>query len=158
MNKLIEYIESNWLVFILIVISWNILFFGYLWVRKNRKGSIFPQVSEIEILYKEKFASGCSCKNIFTRLGKARYCLTLTITKNELWVVPFFPFNLVSGIYDLEHRIKKDSIKSIKESGFLGIKSFIITYMDEKQKRRTIKISPESSNDFIRILGRNIDK
>ena len=110
-NNLGIFIENNYWVFLFICLLWLITVLGYQWKKKQNRKSIFPKIPDDEILFKEKNASGCSHRNIFTRLSSARSCLMITITKDELWIMPSFPFNLMAGGYDLEHRIKKELIK-----------------------------------------------
>ncbi len=56
-----------------------------------------------EIVYQEFFASGASRKNILTKLGGARNCLRLLVTRDFLWVTSWFPFSIIAPVYDLEH-------------------------------------------------------
>jgi hypothetical protein len=67
----------------------------WLYVRALR---MKPRFEPSDIVFQERFASGCSQKNILTKLGGARNCLRLVVTRSFLWVnlmVSFFPHHPV---------------------------------------------------------------
>ena len=84
--------------------------------KKLGPNPVFPAISPSSILYQENFASGRSLEDGITRIGGARHCLKLIVTKEELWVMSwFFPAFFIAP-YDLIHRIPKQNILSLQES------------------------------------------
>jgi hypothetical protein len=135
----------------------NVALFGFLawlYIRARRRR---PRFEKSDILYQERYASGCSQKNILTRLGGARYCLWLVVTRSVLLVTSWFPFSLFTPFYDLEHVIPLDSIASVRRSSFIGWSSVLLTYRDTKGKGHTLRLYPKQPEDFIRSLGVTID-
>lgn len=135
----------------------NTALFGtlaWLYIRARRRR---PRFDKSEVIYQERFASGCSQKNILTKLGGARNCLRLVVTRTVLLVTSWFPFSLITPLYDLEHVIPLDSIASVRRSTFLGIGSFLLTYQDAKGSEHTLRLRPKKPDDFIRSLGVKID-
>src|SRR5215470_19075798 len=83
-----------------------------------------------EAVYQEWFASGYSRKNILTRVGGARNVLRLVVTRDVLWVTSWFPFSLITPLYDLEHVIPLDQITSVEvKKGFL-VSGVQVSYAD----------------------------
>lgn len=96
----------------------TLFFFALVWVignsawrfyRHRQRGISFPPLKSVHVRFHEGAASGNSDKNSFSRMGGARRCLRVTVTDDEVWVRPFFPFNLITES-DLEHRIPVSSI------------------------------------------------
>ena len=132
------------------------LWIGWLYVRARRKR---PQVNKSDMVYREYFASGSSHKNILTKWGGARQCLQLLVTKNLLIVTSWFPFSIISPLYDLEHVIPLDSITSVHGSTLFGFRILLLTYRGEDGEKHTLSLRPRRPEDFIRSLGmKNDDK
>jgi hypothetical protein len=117
-----------------------------------------PRFQKADVVYQEWFASGCSQKNIITKLGGARNCLRLVVTKNCLWVTSWFPFSLIATFYDMEHVIPLDAIVSVRHSRFVGRNTLLLTYWDSRGETRTLRLLPKKPNDFIRSLGVKVEE
>jgi len=151
MNK--DQILPYFFLFFIIAIIWNIIAFGYLFYKRKKRGSIFPDVSENDIMFSEKTASGRSHKSIFTRYGGANNCLKIIITNEELWITSWFPFSLLIEKFDLEHRIKKDQITDIEQLKKMTKNSFIIHFKTDDNSEKTIELYPKDSNAFAQAIG-----
>jgi hypothetical protein len=116
-----------------------------------------PRFEAADVVFQEWFASGCSQKNIITKLGGARNCLRLVVTKSFLWVTSWFPFSLIAPFYDMEHVIPLHAIVSVRSSRFVGRSTFLLTYRGVNGEEHTLRLLPRKPNDFIRSLGLNIE-
>lgn len=90
------------------MVAWLATFGSHAWLRSlaicfRCSPSPDPMFRKEEIVYQEFFASGASRKNILTKLGGARNCLRLLVTRDFLWVTSWFPFSIIAPVYDLEH-------------------------------------------------------
>jgi hypothetical protein len=94
-----------WLSSVLSIPGFVYLIYKYVLAVRNR-----PLIQKSDIVFQEWFASGCSMRNILTRLGGARGVLRLVVTKDLLWVTSWFPFSLITPFYDMEHVISLDRI------------------------------------------------
>jgi hypothetical protein len=112
-----------------------------------------PRFEASKIIFQEWCASGCSQKNIITKLGGARNCLRLVVTKQFLWVTSWFPFSLIAPFYDMEHVIPLDAIVSVRHSRFVGRSTLLLTYRDSSGESHTLRLLPRKQNDFIMSLG-----
>jgi hypothetical protein len=129
-------------------------FLAWLYIRARRRR---PRFDKSDVVYQERYASGCSQKNILTKFGGARNCLRLVVTRSFLIVTSWFPFSLISPFYDLEHVIPLDSIASVRRSSFIGFSSFLLSYRDTKGEDHTLRLRPKNPDDFIRSLGVKIE-
>jgi hypothetical protein len=116
-----------------------------------------PRFEAADVVFQEWFASGCSQKNIITKLGGARNCLRLVVTKSFLWVTSWFPFSLIAPFYDMEHVIPLHAIVSVRSSRFVGRNTFLLTYRGVNCEEHTLRLLPRKPNDFIRSLGLKIE-
>ena len=135
----------------------NAAFFGllaWLFIRARR---MKPRFEKSDVVYQERYASGCSQKNILTKLGGARNCLRLVVTRSFLWVTTWFPFSLITPLYDLEHVIPIDAILSVRRSSDFGMSGILITYRDATGDEHTLKLRPKQPDAFIRSLGVKIN-
>lgn len=114
-----------------------------LWRRKNREPH-FPDRDEVNILFEEHWTSGNSHKSLFTRLGGADHCLCVTVTDDELWVAPHFPFSAFAAKFDLDHRVHRDTITSVEQNG----KKTRVTFAIEDGDQRTITLRLRNADRF----------
>jgi hypothetical protein len=99
---------------------------GFLWVigcmafmlwRRKTRGPHFPDRNDVNILFEERWTSGSSHKSLFTHLGGANNCLRVTVTDDELWIAPHFPFSAFAATLDFDHRVRRDAITSVEQNG-----------------------------------------
>jgi hypothetical protein len=147
-----KFLEKHSLQFLIFAILWVIIGSGILWYRRQKRGFVFPKLSADEILFQETTASGNSYKTWHTRLGGANNCLKLVITKDELWITTWFPFTLVADMYDLEHRIPRNKIQSIKKTKVLGRDRLIIDFITSTGTPRKIGITPKALDRFLTTI------
>jgi hypothetical protein len=143
-------------IFILLFIAvaiWNILAFSYLFYKRRKRGSLFPEVATDDIIFTERTASGCSHKSMFTKFGGATNCLKIVITNNELWTTSWLPFSLFIEKLDMEHRIRKDRILSIEKQKTLSGTSFIIHFETDNHSEKTIQLYPKNPIAFSRAMA-----
>jgi hypothetical protein len=126
----------------------------WLFVRAQR---MRPRFEPADVVFQERFASGCSQKNLITKLGGARHCLRLVVTRSVLWVTSWFPFSLFTSFYDLEHVIPLDAIVSVRRSSVLGRATLLLTFRDAEGNERTLRLLPQRPEAFIQSLGVKIE-
>ncbi len=150
---MVEFVNENFFTIWLIFAAWPVGLFSWLLWRRHQRGSIFPEVPPEQIRFKESFASGRSHKNWRTRMGSAANCLKITVTDEELWVVPVFPFSALAKYSDLEHRVRKEDITQVTERRQLFIRSFLIDFLDQDGQSHRIQIHPRRWRQFKEALG-----
>ena len=130
---------------------------GYLLWRYVRSLQTRPDFQQADVLFQEWFASGCSQKNVITKIGGARNCLRLVVTRNFLWVTSWFPFSLIAPLYDMEHVIPLRSITSVRRDRFWGMPTLIMTFTTGTGEFRSLRLVPRQPDAFLRSLGVEID-
>jgi hypothetical protein len=116
-----------------------------------------PNLTKDEIIFEERFASGCSQKNLLTTMGGARNCLRLIITKQYLWVTSWFPFSLLAPFYDLEHLIPLRSIQSVRPDRFHGSQTFLLTFTTADGRSHCLRLAPRNPEKFAQSLALPVD-
>lgn len=94
------------------VLGWNLLFFGGLGIWASRKAPKFPPEEAVEVIFKERGASGKSGRGVLISRGGAARCLTVVVTRDELWTRthPFFLGGAV--LHDLVFRVPLAEVTS----------------------------------------------
>jgi hypothetical protein len=115
---------------------------------------VIPRLPK-DAIFSERRCSGRSLRTPWARIGGARNCLLVAVTKDELIVAPFFPFNLMflPEIYDLEHQIGGAAIRDVEDlTGLLGRK-IVICYDDRGLRKLELRVrKPDAFIDALRRL------
>lgn len=98
----------------LVGMAWGVAAMAFLLWRRKVHGPHFPARDEVHVLFDERWTSGRSFKSLLTRLGGANKCLRVTVTDDELWITPHFPFSAFAATYDLDHRARRDAVRHIE--------------------------------------------
>jgi hypothetical protein len=113
-----------------------------------------PAITKVDILYEENFASGASQKNWMTKIGGARNCLRLVVTKDLLWVTSWFPFGIFAAACDLDHVIPLDRVTSVQSDRFLRADTLLLTFIDLTGGSHTLRLMPKNRERFLEAIRR----
>ena len=83
MQPIFRFIENNFAAFFLFFLIWTIAWMAFFLWRRARTGPKFPRLTDVTVLFRERFASGASHLSSITRLGGAQNCLTVILTDSE---------------------------------------------------------------------------
>jgi len=108
----------------------NGIFVAMILWRRHKYGPKFPDRKTVKIVFEETFASGRSMRNFMTMIGGTSRGLKITVTEEELWVRPFFPFGIFGYVYDLEHRIPLADVTAIES----GRRSVAVHFRRQREK------------------------
>lgn len=120
LNQILK--PEHFLLWWFFALGWSILVIVASIFYRIRKGKPIFRPGIYNAIFSERWRSGRSLKNLFTRLGGAQNCLWVDVTEKELFVGLHFPFTLMflPEIYGLEYRIAGPEIVAIDEhSSFL---------------------------------------
>ncbi|MEA3212249.1 MAG: hypothetical protein QOE70_5306 [Chthoniobacter sp.] len=134
-----------------------VVFFGYIIQRHVVTFRTRPNIAKEDIVYQEYFASGASQKNVLTKLGGARNCLRLVVTRDLLWVTSWFPFSLIAPIYDGVHVIPLPAISFIESARFFGSDSLLLSYNDSSGRSHTLRLIPKNRERFLAAIRPKLD-
>ena len=124
------------------------LLWHYFAARRTR-----PRISSADILHQESFASGVSQKNLLTQIGGAHHCLKIVVTKDLLMITSWFPFSLLTPVYDLEHVIPIRSIVSLEGFESFGRAGLRLIYVDGQRATHSIDLFPKSCETLRQSLA-----
>jgi hypothetical protein len=125
------------------------VYIGVLLLRRHYRGPKFPPQNTVNVVFKERLASGSSHRNLIIRFGGASRCLTIVVTTEELWVTTFFPFTAIAGTYDLEHRIPLKDLTSVVPAG----RRVTVGFRRPNGKPGELGLYVRNPEEFIRRLG-----
>lgn len=131
---------------------------AYVIYRYFRAWHAGPVIRANEIVFQEWFASGNSEANIITKMGGGRNCVRLVVTHDRLWVTSWFPFSLLSNLYDMEHLIPLQGIVRVERTRFLWYKGFLLTYVDANGRSHVLRLFPKQEEKFLGALQLPSDK
>ena len=140
-----------WLSFAATVVILVFLAWRYISVVRSK-----PHFERSDVVFQEWFASGCSQKNLLTKMGGGRNCLRLVVTPTFIWVTTWFPFSLIASLYDMEHVISLSAITLVKRDKFWGTLTFLITFTNEAGRSRTLRLIPKKPDEFAKSLGAKV--
>ena len=153
MQPLGKFLQHNFHWLFLFCVAWLVVGIVWRYFRHKRTGLVFPQNLQEPIRFEERAASGSSDKTWLTRIGGARHCLRVTVTDAEVWIRPFFPFNILAQEFDLEHRIARASITSIQPTQSAFVRAILVEYRDERGQPHRLTLVLKKPDDFLSALG-----
>ena len=147
-SALATYSLGWWLVWLPLAALLGFMIWRYVVAGRHR-----PSFKQEEIIYQEFFASGASQRNFLTKIGGARNCLRLVVARDFLWVTSWFPFSLITPLYDLEHVVALRRIVSVERDRLLGFEALVLNFVDERGRSHSLRVYPKKREQFLRALG-----
>jgi len=129
-------------------IVWNVIAISFLLWRRSKRGLKLPNLTDPDVSFVERSASGSSHKYWYTRILAASNCLTIIVNDSHLAVTTFFPYAAFAGIFDLEHLIPKSKITSIELKG----KRVEIEFLQDDQSTGKVSLYLRDTSSFLQTL------
>lgn len=107
------FIQQHFLAIWLLTVAWIIAVFTFKFLQHRSKGHFFEDPPANALIFNETGASGRSLKSWRTRWGGASNCLKVMITRDSLFIRPFFPFLILGPDFDLVHNVPLGCIESV---------------------------------------------
>jgi hypothetical protein len=148
MQWLQQFIQNNFLLIWAAAVAWSVAAMAFMLWRRSRRGPHFPDRDDVHVLFEETWTSGRSYKTLFTRLGWANNCLRVIVTGDELWIAPHLPFSAMAWQFDLDHRIRRDAIKSIEQNG----RKVTIEFAVEEAQTRKVELKLRNPDEFLSAM------
>lgn len=123
MTTLHQFMQDNFWTTFAVTLIWVTLIAVASVTYRKIKSKPFRIVEPDNPLFIEKWTSGRSLRNVIGRLGGARNCLFVAVTRNELIVRPHFPLTLffLPEIYGLELVVPRASVRGVElKSGVIS--------------------------------------
>ena len=109
-----------------------------------------------EPVFLEKWTSGRSLRNALPRLGGARNCLLVAITREALVIRPHFPFTLLflPEVYGLDWTIPRSSIQRVEQiEGLMG-RRLRVEFLTREGGTERVELILRESEKFRQALAR----
>ena len=156
MHNIITIVQNHFLFFYASGLAWVSLWMAASVIyRKSRGKPLFPR-RPIDTVFSESWASGHSNRNLWTKLGGASRCLRVFVTRDTVFVSPFFPFNLMflPEVYDLEYCIPIQRIRSAEQNKRWLVKTVRIEFSNVAGELRSVELRLKNPVAFLQALGR----
>ena len=133
-----------------LALLWVAAWAAYFAWRRYRRGPIHPPYTDQDLRFTERFASGFSHKNLFTRLGGAHNALVVRVLNDALLIEPIAIFKWITpaGFNDLEHYVPKKDILSVESVPGIGRQTLKIRFRARDGISRTLELALRKSQEF----------
>jgi hypothetical protein len=154
MTDFLTSIDQHFELFFAFCFSWILACAAFFAWRRHRAGPTHPPLSGSDVRFSEKYASGSSDKNLFTRLGGARNALAITVLKDALLVEPvgIFKWLLPPGFNDLEHFIPRSDILRVESASTLGRSTVRVEIRGADGMTRTLELAARRHEELLSAL------
>jgi hypothetical protein len=117
--------------------------FAYL---KARRNPLFPIIDEKEFIFREHRASGYSNKSLLSKIYSSNGCLTVRVTKTELWISIPNIIALFSKTTDMNHRVRLMDITELRHDKKYRV---YVSFHTEENETRTVSLKLDNPLYFI---------
>jgi hypothetical protein len=147
---LFKLLEANFEFMFGFALLWVVAWCAYFAWRRYTQGPIHPPFTHEDIRFTERFASGFSHKNLFTRFGGAHNALVVRVLKDALLIEPIAMFKWVTpaGFNDLEHYVPKKDIVSVQPASSFGKQTLKIQFRATDGLPRTLELTLRKPEEF----------
>ena len=135
-------------------LGWVLLWFGVSFAyRKGKHKSILAE-KPADAAFLETWTSGHSNRNLLTKVGGARNCLLVAVTRESLIVRPHFPFSLLflPEIYDLDYDIPRTRIRSVTPKKGLFGETVEVVFDSSRGDARSIELRLRQPQQFLQAV------
>ncbi|MEM9354229.1 MAG: hypothetical protein AAGA92_14570 [Planctomycetota bacterium] len=113
----------------------------------------FPSLDSVDVLFREKLASGSAKDGVAAHLMTVNNALTVTVTEDELWVASYFPMSLLVAMVDMEHRVPLAEVSSVESE---GRKSVAVAFTGPDDQPRRVRLDLRDRDGFLTAIGPRI--
>jgi hypothetical protein len=143
-------LEENFGLMLGLAVLWVAGWSAYLAWRRYRRGPIHPPFDSNEVRFVERFASGFSYKNLFTRFGGAHNALVVRVLDDGLLIepIPVFKWVMPAGFNDLEHYVPRKDIVSVDPVSSFGSKALKLRFRGKDGLEHTVQLALRKAGEF----------
>lgn len=139
-------------IFLIVWLITAITLLVIIYKRGKKALDIFPNISSVDILFREKGVSGYSSKSLRTKLGRAKNVLDIIVTDEELWIRSPLLFAGFGKTYDLLHKIRLPQISHAE----LYRNSVVISFNSDRKTETTLNLEMKNAQEFIKIINKKV--
>jgi hypothetical protein len=155
-SHLAAFLEANFALLFTICLAWVVLVVIASAIYRTSRGKPVLTQPPHEPVFLERWTSGRSLRSVLTRLGGARNCLLVAVTREALVIRPHFPFTLLflPEIYGLEWTIPRSSIQRVAQvEGLIG-RRLLVEFKSGGGDIERVELILRDSEQFRQALAR----
>jgi hypothetical protein len=147
-----SFVQQHFAVLMTAVAVWLLLAATASIVYRRRKGKHILASRPADAIFFERWTSGRSNRNLFTKLGAANNCLLVALTPASVIIRVHFPFSLLflPEIYDLEQTIPRSNIASAQR---ISSKIIELTFQTPTGIKRSFNLRLKNPDSFLAALN-----
>ena len=155
MAQIFAFLEANFAALFGFALLWVVGWMVYFAWRRHKAGPMHPPYTEQEVRFTERFVSGFSHKNLFTRFGGGNNALVVRVLKDALLIEPVTVFKWITpaGFNDLEHYVLRGDILDVAVIPSFGRPRFRIRFRGRDGSPRTVELMLRRSQEFRAALN-----
>lgn len=137
------------------LIVWTIMAISILTImyKRGKKAlAIFPNISSVDVLFREKRVSGNSRKSLKTKLGGTKNILDVIVTDNELWIRSPLLFAGFGKTYDLLHKVQLSQISNAESNK----KKVVIIFNSGEKGNTILDLQMMKAQEFVEIIKERV--
>jgi hypothetical protein len=148
-------LEDNFSLLFGLAVLWVVAWSAYSAWRRYQRGPTHPPFSEHDVRFTERFASGFSHKNLFTRFGGAHNALVIRVLKDALLIEPIGIFKWITpaGFNDLEHYVPRKDIFGVQPASSFGRETLQVHFRAKDGQQHTIELALRRPQEFKAALN-----
>jgi hypothetical protein len=118
--------------------------------RRYERGPTHPPYAAEDVRFIERFASGFSHKNLFTRLAGSHNALVVRVLKDALVIEPLAVFKWITpaGFNDLEHYVPKKDILGVESVPGITRNTLKIRFRAQDGRAHTVELALRKAEQF----------
>jgi hypothetical protein len=134
---------------------WIFVWVGASVFYRRAKGKPIHTEPPANALFVEKWTSGRSLRSLKTKLGGARNCLLVAVTKELLFIRPHFPFTLgfLPETYGLDWEIPRSKIKRVSTVRGLLKDSVLVEFSLPQAETGRVELKLRDPEKFMQVLS-----
>ena len=135
--------------FIAIPIAVMLIILTIHWIRGKKALEIFPDISGVQVLFREKGASGYANDSFITKSGGAQKVLEVVITSDELWIKGHPVFAGIGQMLNLLHKVDLQKVLVKDRKG----KEVTITIQESKYNTTEVILILKKAKEFEAVIN-----
>lgn len=153
MSEWAAFAEANFVLLFAICLTWVVLVLIASAFYRASKGKSLLAKAPDQPVFLERWTSGRSMRSALTKLGGAKNCLLVGVTREALIIRPHFPFTLLflPELYQLDWTIARRAIRRVER---VAGRRLLVEFLSSDGSTGSVELMLRRSDQFREALAR----
>ena len=154
MLELTRFLEQSFALFFTVCVVWVVACCAFFAWRRYRAGPTHPTFKDADVRFVERYASGFSHKNLFTRYGGAQNALVVRVLEDAVLIEPMaiFKWLMPVNFNDLEHYVAKSDVTRVEVGSSFGKATVRMEFRAKDGMPRVLELALRKRQEFLSAL------